>query len=118
MTTPNLEIYNPNEMLVQCMNDKDIFNQFLAMACQTLPSYKEELLTAIESEDVDVIGQKAHKLKSFTGNIKLSQLNQLLVGIEHDARQNNLANIKAVFEELKIAFTCAETALNNELTNK
>ncbi len=118
MSATNNEIYNAEEMLIQCMNDKDIFYQFLVMAIETLPSYKSELMNAIENNNLEEIAQKAHKLKSFTGNIKLTKLNSLLISIEQEAKDYKLDNINSKYDELINDFENARIALVNELSKK
>lgn len=117
MATNNIEIYNAEEMLIQCLNDKNLFNQFLKMAIETLPSYQMELLNAIESQNNEMVSQKAHKLKSFTGNIKLNQLNTILIELEREANANNTSFINSKLDELNQAFALAKQALQNEFSN-
>lgn len=117
MSTNNIEVYNAEEMLIQCLNDQNLFNQFLKMAIETLPTYQMELLQAIENKDNEMISQKAHKLKSFTGNIKLKQLNTILIDLEREANANNTNFIVAKLDELNQAFALAKEALQNEFSN-
>jgi PAS domain S-box-containing protein len=110
------DIYSPSEMLVQCLNNPDLFRQLLAMAIQTLPEYYSKFQDIVKSKDLNAISQQAHKIKGFCANIKLKRLYNIMLEIEKAAKLQDIDFINRSMEKVNDIIKLTNRALTDEQT--
>ncbi len=89
--------------LKRLMGKESKLKKLAQIFISTLPSEINQLIQAIDDEQLDTIQTMAHSLKGMTANLSAIQLQALSSQIERLAKQQDVEAIKALVSDLKAA---------------
>lgn len=108
--------------------DAQVFNQVSDLMGDALPEFIETYLgnsprllesieTALQKENLQNVYLSAHQLKGGSGSIGATQVYQLALQLEQQARSGevNIAALQPVYQQLQAAYQVAATELSAQL---
>jgi CheY-like chemotaxis protein len=102
--------------MLQELDDNDYLSQMIEIFLSMTPVELVEMEKQTEAGELENVYKIAHKLKSSTGLIKANILLDVLVQIEHEAKNKNKADLKNLIAEGFSAFSELENPLKQELS--
>lgn len=103
--------------LLKELDDEECVKEVIVIFLESTPALLEEIGEAIESEDWENIYQKAHKLKSSVGLLKMDILYKYVGDMEISAKEeNDLLSIKAWFRAALAEYQIASGLLKREIS--
>ena len=102
------EAIDLKEALERIQDDKDLLLELFEIYCEDHATKMGELRTAVSKNDVEQIKRIAHSLKGASGNISAKKLHVAFLGLEQQAKGNDLvrasqtiAEIDRIYDEAK-----------------
>ena len=98
-------------------NDNAIFTKIIQSYLAECPQIVEDISTAVENKDLQMLEQMAHKLKSSSASIGAVNLGNLCSNMEEMGEEGNLENSLETLNQLTQEYTEVEITLQ-EIINK
>ncbi len=86
------------------MDDEDFMRELVDIYLGDTPGQLETLRRAVAAGDPAATGAAAHRLKGASGNVGAESLVALCLRLEQAGRENRLAEMPALFEEIRGEF--------------
>lgn len=101
--------------LLEEMDDDDYIIEIVSIFLYETPKELIEMQSAATSGKIDIVGKKAHKLKSSAGIIQADSLLNILKNIEEVAKPTNISQIIKMVENAQNEYRKIEIALKKHL---
>ncbi|MFH0727273.1 MAG: response regulator [Pseudomonadota bacterium] len=98
------QIFNRAELLDRVQGDESLAKELLNIFLNDAPNFMAELKKALEKDDIELMGNKAHTLKGSSANISALELKNIASKIEIAVKDKNKNEIKSLFAKLELAF--------------
>lgn len=97
--------------------DSNFFKRIFSIYLDSAESNVELMKQALRENNIKLLSEAAHSLKSSSGNIGATQLMKLCEQLEADCRQNNLSNIAEQSQFIINEFLHVSSYLNAKYIN-
>ena len=93
-----------DEALDRAMGNRELLEMLLNEFVQKAPEKIESIETAIRQGDADSVAKQAHSLKGASASLSAKGISAMALSLEKVGRENRLADVKHVMQELKKEF--------------
>ena len=92
-------------LLSRCLGNMQMVERVLSMFSQTGRADLDRLRSAVETLDFGAIEEVTHRLKGAASNVSAARLRELLIRGEQLGRQQNVAELTPLLDELESEWT-------------
>lgn len=98
MNQPEIDIKKALEVVG---GDKELLNELLKMFLKDCPEKIKKLEQAIKNKDFKTVQETAHNLKGASGNLALTKIHELCLGLENMGKEKNIRGADDMLNRIK-----------------
>jgi signal transduction histidine kinase/DNA-binding response OmpR family regulator len=110
---PSPKVFDQEAGLARVEGDMELFEELITLFREDTPNQMQRLQQALQTNDLALLEQQAHTLKSTAANVGAEALREAALGVEQAARCRDLAAARARYETLLQEFERLQAYLDN-----